>query len=43
MAGATIGEEPSTVDHGEGYWSDRNDRAVDPEGHPGWFLQRLRG
>ncbi len=40
-AGAIIGHEPSTQDHGEDYWIDRSYRAVDPEGHHWWFMQRL--
>jgi uncharacterized glyoxalase superfamily protein PhnB len=42
-AGATIAEEPTTSDYGEEYWSDRSYRAIDPEGHNWWFMQRLRG
>lgn len=41
-AGATIADEPNTDDYGDDYWSDRSYRAVDPEGHQWWFLQRLR-
>lgn len=41
-AGATIVDEPKTEDYGDDYWSDRSYRAVDPEGHQWWFLQRLR-
>lgn len=41
-AGATIAAEPSTQDYGEDYWSDRTYRAVDPEGHQWWFMQRVR-
>ena len=42
-AGAKITSEPSTVDYGADYWSDRNYEAEDPEGHRWWFMQRLRG
>lgn len=41
-AGAKIVDEPATTDHGEDYWSDRAYRALDPDGHPWWCLQRLR-
>lgn len=41
-AGATIAEEPTTVDYGEDYWADRTYRAIDPEGHHWWFMQRVR-
>ena len=41
-AGATIASEPSTTDHGEGYWVDRSYEAIDLEGHHWWFMQRLR-
>lgn len=41
-AGATIAEAPKTTDHGADYWADRTYRAVDPEGHQWWFLQRVR-
>jgi uncharacterized glyoxalase superfamily protein PhnB len=41
-AGARIIEEPTTVDFGEDYWSDRGYRAADPEGHEWFFAQRLR-
>jgi uncharacterized glyoxalase superfamily protein PhnB len=41
-AGARIGMEPTTSDHGDDYWSDRSYLAVDPEGHRWWFMQRLR-
>lgn len=40
-AGAIIGYEPSTQDYGEDYWVDRSYRALDPEGHHWWFMQRL--
>lgn len=40
-AGATIADEPATNDYGEDYWIDRSYRAVDPEGHHWWFMQRL--
>ncbi len=42
-AGATIVDEPSTTDYGDDYWSDRQYRATDLEGHHWWFMQRLRG
>ena len=42
-AGAVIVEEPKTTDHGPEYWADRTYRAVDPEGHHWWFMQRVRG
>ena len=41
-AGARIEEEPKTTDYGPEYWADRSYRAVDPEGHQWWFLQRVR-
>lgn len=41
-AGAIIAEEPTTTDYGDDYWSDRGYRAVDPEGHHWWFVQRVR-
>lgn len=41
-AGATIAEVPKTTDYGEDYWSDRTYRAVDPEGHQWFFMQRMR-
>jgi uncharacterized glyoxalase superfamily protein PhnB len=41
-AGAKIVEGPETHDYGEDYWSDRSYRAVDPEGHHWWFMQRVR-
>ncbi len=40
--GAIIAMEPKTDDYGEDYWSDRSYRAVDPEGHHWFFMQRLR-
>lgn len=42
-AGAVIADEPQTNDYGDDYWSDRSYRAVDPEGHHWWFMQRIRG
>lgn len=39
--GAVIAMEPATQDYGEEYWSDRSYRAVDPEGHHWFFMQRL--
>jgi uncharacterized glyoxalase superfamily protein PhnB len=41
--GAVIAEEPATTDYGPEHWADRNYRAIDPEGHHWWFMQRLRG
>jgi uncharacterized glyoxalase superfamily protein PhnB len=41
-AGAKIVSEPTTVDYGEDYWSDRGYEAVDPEGHRWYFAERLR-
>ena len=31
-----------TTDYGDDYWSDRSYRAMDPEGHQWWFMQRMR-
>lgn len=42
-AGARIESVPQTTDHGPDYWADRTYRAVDPEGHQWWFMQRVRG
>lgn len=42
-AGATIADEPTTTDYGDDYWSDRSYRALDPDGHQWWFMQRIRG
>jgi len=42
IAGARIVEEPTTTDHSPEYWADRTYRAVDPEGHHWWFMQRVR-
>lgn len=41
-AGAVIIDEPTTHDYGDEYWIDRGYRAVDPEGHQWWFMQRVR-
>lgn len=41
-AGAVIAEEPRTTDYGDDYWTDRSYRAVDPEGHHWWFMQRMK-
>ncbi|MCA9706273.1 MAG: VOC family protein [Myxococcales bacterium] len=41
-AGAEILDEPTTTDYGDDYWSDRSYRAMDPEGHQWWFMQRMR-
>ena len=41
-AGASIADEPTTNDYGEDYWADRSYRAIDPEGHHWWFMQRMR-
>ena len=40
--GATIVAEPATHDYGADYWSDRSYGALDCEGHPWWFMRRLR-
>jgi uncharacterized glyoxalase superfamily protein PhnB len=40
--GATIYYEPATQDYGDDYWLDRSYGAKDCEGHPWWFMQRLR-
>jgi uncharacterized glyoxalase superfamily protein PhnB len=40
-AGAKIAAEPSTRDHGEGYWVDRSYEAIDLEGHHWYFVQRI--
>jgi uncharacterized glyoxalase superfamily protein PhnB len=40
-AGADVLAMPTTVDYGEGYWSDRTYAALDCGGHLWWFLQRL--
>ncbi|MCB9761647.1 MAG: VOC family protein [Alphaproteobacteria bacterium] len=42
-AGARIQDEPETHDYGADYWADRTYRAIDPEGHHWWFMQRVRG
>lgn len=39
--GAVIAMRPMTNDYGDDYWVDRSYRAVDPEGHHWWFMQRL--
>jgi uncharacterized glyoxalase superfamily protein PhnB len=41
--GAVIADEPTTNDYGEDHWADRSYRAIDPEGHQWWFMQRVRG
>lgn len=41
-AGAVIADEPTTTDYGDEYWADRTYRAIDPEGHHWWFMQRVR-
>lgn len=41
-AGAIIAEEPEVHDYGDDYWADKTYRAVDPEGHNWWFMQRVR-
>lgn len=41
-AGAVIADEPTTTDYGGDYWADRTYRAIDPEGHHWWFMQRVR-
>ena len=40
--GATIIKEPTTVDYGEEWWTDRGYECEDLEGHHWWFYQRLR-
>lgn len=40
-AGAVIGSPPTTQDYGADYWVDRSYRAIDPEGHHWWFMQRI--
>jgi uncharacterized glyoxalase superfamily protein PhnB len=42
-AGATIANEPTTIDYGEVYGVERSYQAVDPEGHTWWFVQRMSG
>ena len=41
-AGATITKEPTTVDYGADWWSDRGYEAVDLEGHHWYFAHRIR-
>ncbi|MHB8417438.1 MAG: VOC family protein [Myxococcales bacterium] len=41
-AGAKIVSEPTTVDYGKEWWSDRGYEAEDPEGHHWHFAQRVR-
>lgn len=41
-AGAIIAQEPKVEDYGDEYWADRCYRAIDPEGHHWWFMQRIR-
>jgi uncharacterized glyoxalase superfamily protein PhnB len=41
-AGGVISVEPTTIDYGDDYWSDRTCEVIDPEGHHWWFMQRLR-
>ncbi len=41
-AGARVFAPPTTVDYGEGYWTDRTYGARDLEGHLWWFMQRIR-
>ncbi len=41
-AGAQIFREPRTDDYGDDYRADRTYGARDPEGHPWWFMQRVR-
>jgi uncharacterized glyoxalase superfamily protein PhnB len=40
--GAVIVQEPTTVDYGEDYWSDRGYECVDPGGHHWYIAERLR-
>ncbi|HVZ85941.1 MAG TPA: VOC family protein [Polyangia bacterium] len=41
-AGAKVMREPTDVDYGAEYWSDRGYECVDPGGHHWYFAQRLR-
>jgi uncharacterized glyoxalase superfamily protein PhnB len=41
-AGATMLREPTTVDYGADYWSDRAYECVDPGGHHWYVAERLR-
>ena len=41
-AGAKIVSEPTTVDYGKQWWSDRTYEAADPEGHRWHFAHRVR-
>ncbi|HUB08623.1 MAG TPA: VOC family protein [Myxococcales bacterium] len=41
-AGAKIVREPTTVDYGKDWWSDRGYEAEDPEGHHWHFAHRVR-
>jgi uncharacterized glyoxalase superfamily protein PhnB len=41
QAGGEVVSEPSTVDYGAEYWSDRNYCVLDCEGHMWWFMQRI--
>lgn len=41
-AGAVVLKEPTTVDYGEEYWTDRGYECRDPGGHHWWFYERLR-
>ncbi len=40
--GAKIVKEPTTIDYGEDWWTDRGYECEDLEGHHWWFYQRLR-
>jgi uncharacterized glyoxalase superfamily protein PhnB len=40
--GAEVFQEPLTHDYGDEHWVDRSYGAFDPEGHPWWFMQRVR-
>ncbi|MCX4247970.1 VOC family protein [Paraliomyxa miuraensis] len=42
-AGAVIADVPAVHDYGDDYWADKTYRAVDPEGHHWWFMERVRG
>jgi uncharacterized glyoxalase superfamily protein PhnB len=41
-AGARIADPPKTADYGEENGAHRTYRALDPEGHQWWFVQRVR-
>ena len=41
VSGATIVEEPTTIDYGAEHWCDRTYSALDLEGHLWFFIQRV--